>query len=205
MDFLAKALRDTPGQVTLVTLGPLTNIARLLQQRPNVRSWIKELVIMGGTFTASGNSGPLKSAEFNVYNDPEAAQLVLSAGIPTTVVPLDVCHQVVLPGPGQIAYLARGGPEARLVHRLLVNWFRLHPGGTLHLCDPLAMAAAIRPSLLTYRITPASVVTEHGPRRGETRLGGCDPPVRIAVEVDVDGFFSLLDTLLATQKLNVDS
>ena len=99
VDFLAKALRDAPGQVTLVTLGPLTNIARLLQQRPAVSGWIKELVVMGGLFTASGNSGPLKTAEFNVYNDPEAAQLVLSAGIPTTVVPLDVCHRGVLRGP----------------------------------------------------------------------------------------------------------
>ena len=195
--FLGSTLREAPGRVTLVALGPLTNIAHLLQQDPQARGLIGELLVMGGAFTGPGNAGPLGSAEFNIYNDPEAAQVVLSAGIPTTVVGLDVCHQVAFQSPDELLHLINGGPEARLAGRLLANWFRLHPGGTCHLCDPLALAAAIQPKLLTCRVTSVTVETHDDQRRGETRFGGAGPAVRVATGVDVEGFFSLLDGLLA--------
>ena len=197
VEFLSGALREPPGQVIVVALGPLTDIARLLQRDSQAKGLIKELVVMGGAFTVPGNAGPLKTAEFNIHNDPEAAQVVLSAGVPTTVVGLDVTRQLGFHSEEAIQYLSKGGPEARLVAWLLASWFRLHPGKTFHLHDPLALAAAIQPKLLTCRVTPITVETGDDHRRGETRFGGAGPSVRVATGVDVEGFFSLFDTLLA--------
>ncbi len=88
-----------------------------------------------------------------------------------------------------------GSPEVRLARRLLANWFRLHPGGTCHLCDPLTLAAAIQPKLLTRQTTPITVETHDDHRRGETRFGGAGPAACVATGVDVKGFFSLLHGL----------
>ena len=180
-----------------MALGPLTNIAHLLQQDPQAGGLIGELLVTGGAFAGPGNAGALGTAEFNIYNDPEAAQVVFSADIPTTVVGLDVCHQVAFHSPDEFRHLMNGGLEARLAGWLLANWFRLHPDGTCHLCDPLALAAAIQPKLLTCRVTPMTVETSDGQRRGETRFGGDGSAVRVATGVDAEGFFSLLDRLLA--------
>ena len=75
-------------------------------------------------------------------------------------------------------------------------WFRLHPGDTCHLCDPLAMAAAIDPQVLTCRVAPITVDTANAESRGETRFGGTGPAVRVATQVDTERFFRLFDSLL---------
>ena len=85
-----------------------------------------------------------------------------------------------------------GGPEVRLARKLLANWVRLHSGGTCHLCDPLALVAAIQPKLLICRVTPSTVEMYEDRRRDGTRFGGADPAVCITTGVDVEVFFSLL-------------
>ena len=90
-ELIARSVSSSPGELALITLGPLTNIARALRLEPRLAGWTKEIVVMGGAVGVSGNVTP--HAEFNIFNDPTAADIVLSSGIPTTLVGLDVCLQ----------------------------------------------------------------------------------------------------------------
>lgn len=170
------------GELVIVALGPLTNVAKALVEEPRLAEWTKELVVMGGAVGVPGNVTPF--AEFNVYNDPEAANVVLSSGIPTTLVGLDVCTRTVVTSEEDPWFPGRSG-TARLANRVLGNWFSAHPGRRYDLCDPLAMVAAVDPDVLGYRDADVTVVTD-GPERGRTvaRYGG--GPVKVATEVDVE-------------------
>src|SRR5512138_2097677 len=94
IDFLIETILASPGEITLVAIGPLTNVALAIRQEPRLVKAIKELVIMGGALRHEGNTTAL--AEFNTYVDPHAAHIVYHAGIPTTLVPLDVTYQCIL-------------------------------------------------------------------------------------------------------------
>jgi purine nucleosidase len=94
VDFIVETLRgQAPGTVTLCTLGPLTNIATAFARAPEIAGKVHEIVMMGGACFEGGNITP--SAEFNIYVDPEAADAVLSSGVPITMLPLDVTHSVL--------------------------------------------------------------------------------------------------------------
>src|SRR5512142_1207268 len=94
IDFLIETILASPGEITLVAIGPLTNVALAIRQEPRLAGAIKELIVMGGAIRHAGNTTAL--AEFNTYVDPHAAQIVYHAGIPTTLVPLDVTYQCIL-------------------------------------------------------------------------------------------------------------
>lgn len=93
-EFISKLADDYGGELVVIALGPLTTIATALIQQPNLASSLKEIVVMGGAVEVPGNVTP--RAEFNFYNDPRVADIVLSAGIPITLVPLDVCRLACL-------------------------------------------------------------------------------------------------------------
>ena len=94
VDFIIDTLRaEEPGTVTLCTLGPLTNVAMALVKAPDIAARVREIVMMAGAYFEVGNITP--AAEFNVYVDPEAADVVLQSGIPITMIPLDVTHGVL--------------------------------------------------------------------------------------------------------------
>ena len=94
VDFLIEKILSAPGEITLVAIGPLTNVALAIRQEPRIVEALKELIIMGGAIRHEGNTTAL--AEFNTYVDPHAAHIVYHAGIPTTLVPLDVTYQCIL-------------------------------------------------------------------------------------------------------------
>lgn len=194
VDFLAARLRDLPGQITLIALGPLTNLAWLSLRHPDTLEQIARLVIMGGAVNAPGNVTP--HAEFNFYSDPEAAALVLSSGVPLTLVDLAVCRRVGIDRQGA-ERLKTNNHLGRLAMQLLTNWFRRQPHRrSFEFYDPLALAVALNPDLVsTYQAT-IKVEAADPVRRGEslvTRLGG---PVAVAQQVDSEGFFTLMqDTL----------
>ncbi len=94
VDFLEKAINENPGEVTLVPIGPLTNIAQLLLNNPKIAKDIKEIILMGGNALSQGNASP--SAEANIRNDPEAADIVFSADCEISMVGLDVTNQVFM-------------------------------------------------------------------------------------------------------------
>ncbi len=104
IDFLIETILASPGEITVVAIAPLTNVALAIRKEPRIVEALKELIIMGGAIRHEGNTTAL--AEFNTYVDPHAAQIVYQAGIPTTLVPLDVTYQCILT-PGDVSRLQK--------------------------------------------------------------------------------------------------
>jgi purine nucleosidase len=161
VEFIVETLRAAaPGSVTLCALGPLTDIAMALVQAPDTAARIGELVILGGAAFELGNITPV--AEFNIHVDPHAAAIVLESGVPITMIPLDVTHQV-LSTPPRIAQLRalknRCGPTVAL----LLDQFEAARTGRfgergMALHDPCAVAYLLRPDL--FRGRKVNVVVE---------------------------------------------
>lgn len=195
--FLAGRL--APG-VVLVPTGPLTNVARLIDDHPAARP--ERIVLMGGAI-GLGNMTP--AAEFNIWADPEAAAVVFESGIPITMVGLDVTHQAIVT-PERAERLRRtsriGAVVAELVeffgeyHRRTYGW----PGPPVH--DALALAAVIRPELLRTEERRVDVELSSELCRGRTvvdlyRRTDAPPNASVAVDVDRDGFLDFLEERLA--------
>ena len=183
------------GKMVVIALGPLTNVAKALAVEPRVAEWTKEIVVMGGAVEVPGNVTPY--AEFNLYNDPWAAEIVLSSGIAATLVGLDVTQQTSIARTDE-PWVDGGAPAARLARRIIENWFKSHPKeGGYHLHDPLAVAAAIHPGLLQYRAAWVTVELHDPERRGQTVAAYGTGPVRVAVGVNVQGAKSQVMRLLS--------
>ena len=165
-DRIVDQARAFPGEIVLIALGPLTNVARALAHDPGAKDRIKEIVVMGGALEVPGNVTP--HAEFNTYNDPAAADAVFSSGIPVTLVGLDVTDRVYVRR-DEADWVQGRSRSARLAGRILANWFRAHPEEeSYNLCDPLAIVAALRPEILSYRRATVTVETESSERTGKT-------------------------------------
>jgi purine nucleosidase len=195
---LRDALRAAGGPATLVTLGPLTNLALALRLDAElVRSRIARHVMMGGTLEAAGTMGP--RAEFNVWCDPEAADDVLRAGLRTEMVGMDITRQLVIPARAVHTLATHADPDARWLGRLLGFYVRFHeeheglPGAVIN--DPLAGALAVDPSLGWAEPVPLRVDRSSGPDRGRTSVGESDagdPEVRVWRRFDRDALHALL-------------
>jgi inosine-uridine nucleoside N-ribohydrolase len=190
---IVDAARRHGGELTLIALGPLTNVALALKEDAAAIGQIGRVVAMGGAVDVPGNVTP--AAEFNMNVDPEAAHRVLAAGLPLDIVPLDATRQAVLPRAGMRATLARSpGPVAARIQAFSERGFRIsHADGEagMALHDPLAVAVAIDPSLVKWEAVRLAI----GPD-GETQRAGGAPNCRIAKGVDRDRFIRLfLDRL----------
>jgi inosine-uridine nucleoside N-ribohydrolase len=205
VDFLIDTLRTAePGTVTLCALGPLTDIAVALVKAPDIAARIAELVIMGGAGFEIGNITP--AAEFNIHVDPHAAAIVLDSGVPITMIPLDVTHQV-LSTPQRLAALRalpnRCGPA---VATLLAGFEESRTGrfGTrgMALHDPCVIAYLLRPALFSGREVNVAVEIASPLTLGMTVVDwwgvtGRKANARFLTMVDADGFFDLLTERLA--------
>ena len=187
-DFLLDAVRRAREPLTLVALGPLTNVALALQRAPAGLAGLERLVVMGGAVDVPGNV--TTQAEFNIHVDPEAARLVLGAGLRLDLVPLDATHQAILPRSDlEEALRRRPGPVARRVaaftdYALRVDVKRGGAGMPLH--DPLAVAVALDPSLVAWESVRLRVGAD-----GQTRRVAGAPNCRVARTVDVARFLSV--------------
>lgn len=155
---LGAHLAGAADPVTVLALGPLTNIARLLQAQPALASRIGRLVWMGGS---AGPGNHTAAAEFNAGVDPESINVVLDAGLPLQMVGLDACRQVRVHAADADALRAIGTECAALLADLLLGYVRIaSPDGSLpmSLYDPTAAAALVAPESMTFR--PAHVVAE---------------------------------------------
>ena len=201
VDFLAEQLLNNPGQIALVALGPLTNLARLQQGYPGALEQARCLVVMGGAVNTPGNSTP--RAEFNFYSDPLAAHRVVSSGVPLTLVDLGACRQVFVgreAGQGLKSRSKVGG----LAAQLLRNWFRQRPTrDSFEFYDPLALAAALDPAVLRTRRVSLEVETEDPERKGESRITGEGGAVSIVEAVDAGRCLGLISGLLGVEGLAV--
>ena len=200
VDFLIETLMaEDAGSVTLCALGPLTNIALALVREPRIAPRIREIVLMGGGLFEGGNVTP--AAEFNIYVDPHAADIVLRAGIPTVVSPLDCTHQALTTARRVEAFRKLGTRPGTAVAELLEFFERYDEhkygtdGGPLH--DPCVVAYLLRPDLFSGRHINVSVETTSELTMGMTVAdwwGVTDRP-RNAIyirDVDHENFFQLL-------------
>ena len=200
VDFIVDTLmREEKGAVTLCALGPLTNIALALIREPKIAPRIKELVLMGGGFFEGGNVTP--AAEFNIYVDPQAADVVLKAGIPTVIMPLDVTHKALTTRTRIQAIRALGTKVSKAVVDLLEYFERFDEqkygtdGGPLH--DPCVIAYLLKPDLFKGRQCNVSVEMASELTMGMTVIdwwGVTKRPKNAMVmrDIDADGFFALL-------------
>ena len=204
VDFLIETIRSAPGAVTLCPLGPLTNIAAALQKAPDIAPLIREIVLMGGAYFEVGNITP--AAEFNIYVDPEAAEIVFKSGAPITVVPLDVTHKALVTKPRNDAFRALGSPVGIAVAEMTDFFERFDRekygslGAPLH--DPCVTAYLIRPELFTGRQINVEIETVSDLTLGMTVAdwwGVTDRPKNAMFmgTIDAQGYFDLLTERLA--------
>ena len=200
VDFLIDTLMDEPeGTVTLCPLGPLTNVATAMNRAPDIVERIDEIVLMGGAYFEVGNVTP--TAEFNIYVDPDAANIVFGSGVKITVLPLDVTHKALITQERLDAFRKLGTKPGRVVADLLANYI-LHDtekyeseGGPLH--DPCVIAYLLEPGLFSGRFVNVAVETESMLTLGMTvvdwwRVTHRLPNANFIGSVDADGFFELI-------------
>jgi inosine-uridine nucleoside N-ribohydrolase len=217
-EIIRRLVRANPGEITIVAVGPLTNVATALRADPELSGLLRSIVIMGGSLSG-GNVTP--AAEFNLYADPEAARIVFDAGVPLTMVGLDVTRKVLFT-PDHLKVLQAGAtPWSQAAARIMgATIERLNRGPhpmleAMH--DPLTVANLIDPGILTLKDYYVEVETQGEFTAGETvgyayaparksesfvsaqatpLTSAADdsfrPNARVAMEVDPDRFFRLL-------------
>ena len=165
---LRREILASPRPVTLIPTAPLTNIALLLRTHPDVVRNIERIVFMGGA-VATGNATPV--AEFNVWHDPEAAAVLLTAGVPITMYGLDVFERVIVPAADVQRLRASAEPSLRRAGELLAHRDPATTGDptpTGGLGDAGAVCAVVDPDGLTTELLPVEVSLAPGPTRGQT-------------------------------------
>ncbi|MDQ2704631.1 MAG: nucleoside hydrolase [Pseudomonadota bacterium] len=200
VDYIVETLmREAPGTVTVCSLGPLTNIALALVREPKIGPRIREIVLMGGGFFEGGNV--TQTAEFNIYVDPHAADVVLRSGIPIVMVPLDVTHKALTTAKRVAAFRALGTRQGMAVGDLLEFFERFDEnkygtdGGPLH--DPCVIAYLLKPELFSGRLINVTVEISSELTMGMTvadwwGVTGLEKNVTYLRDIDHEGFFRLL-------------
>ena len=197
MNETLRAARD--DEITLVAIGPLTNLATFVVESPELLPKIRQIVLMGGASRAGGNVTP--AAEFNIYADPHAAARVLDCGRPMTVVSLDATHQV-LAAPAYAERLAHAGGEpgrrlAALLRPAAYSRAARFGPDRLPIHDPCTIAWLLQPELFQTELIPVTVETEGTHTLGATVVDwwgvtGKPPNAHWVTEVDGEGVLDLL-------------
>ena len=170
VDFLIETILASPGEITLVAIGPLTNVALAIRQELRLVEALKQIIIMGGAIRYEGNTTAL--AEFNTYVDPHAAQIVYHAGIPITLVPLDVTYQCILTRNDVKRLQQIDSPVTQFVADATRFYMEFHDefqkieGCVIN--DPLALALTFAPELCDYQELPVEVDLSGGISMGKT-------------------------------------
>ena len=198
VDLLIREIMAHPGEVTLVAVAPLTNVALALRKEPRITQAVREVIIMGGALRVDGNTTPL--AEFNVYVDPHAAHIVLHSGMPITLIPWDITREVQLTQADVDRLLRIASPIPRFIADATRFYIEFHLNyfgfAACSINDPAALALAFVPDLA--RTTPVYVNVEIA---SETTMGktvgdylhmtGNTPNVRLVTEFDNARFIAL--------------
>ncbi|MEM9972019.1 MAG: nucleoside hydrolase [Pseudomonadota bacterium] len=205
VDYLIDTLRSEPaGSVTLVPIGPLTNIATAFDRAPDVVEKVAEIVLMGGAYFEVGNITP--AAEFNIYVDPEAADIVFKSGAPIVVMSLDVTHKALTDEAWVSNMLALGTDVGRMVSEWTSFFERFdkekYGGNGAPLHDPCTVAYLIDPDLFAGRTINVEIEVQSELTRGMTvadwwRVTDRQPNALFINHVDRDGYFKLLTERLA--------
>jgi len=205
VDFIIDTLRTRPaGTVTLCALGPLTNIATAFTRAPDIVARVQEIVLMGGAYFEVGNITP--TAEFNIYVDPQAAEIVFRSGASITVMPLDLTHQALTTADRVAAFRAMGTHVGSMVAEWTDFFERFDKekysseGAPLH--DPCVIAYLIQPDLFSGRFINVEIETTSELTMGMTvadwwGVTNRAPNATFMGDVDAVGFFALLTERIA--------
>jgi purine nucleosidase len=197
-DFLIDRILASPGEITLVALGPLTNLALAIRKEPRIVPAVRELIIMGGAIRHEGNTTAL--AEFNTYVDPHAAHIVYHAGMPTTLVPLDVTYECILTPDDVRRLLKIDSPITSFLAESTRFYMEFHDEyQSIEGCvinDPLALALVFLPELCTCQELYVDVDISGGISLGKTqadfyRYGKKPANMKVALGVRAREFMEL--------------
>ena len=195
VDFLCDRADASAGLLTVIALGPLTNLAAALDNHPALVGSLAEIVVMGGAFEVPGNVTP--HAEFNIHEDPWAAHAVFASGVPVTLVGLDVTRRTSLHRRDGPHWFEGASRSVLLGNRILADRFEERADAQeFYLHDPLAVAAVVEPDILTCRPAQVSVVTD-GDERGRTVARYGDGTVKVAVGVDARRAVAIVRSLVS--------
>ena len=197
-------MQEPPKTISLCPIGPLTNIALALEQKPDIGKRIEQIIMMGGGYFAQGNITP--SAEFNIFADPEAAKIVFASGIPITMMPLDVTHKVLANKNRIESIRAIGNKASDALVGMLSFYGRYNSkkygdeGAPLH--DPTAIAWLLEPDLFRGKLCNVEIEIESELTRGATVVDWWGVTNReknalVINSADAQGFFELLNKRLA--------
>ena len=193
-ELIASTLTSSPGEITIVTIGPLTNLAEALQSNPEIAHSAREVVIMGGALHVPGNV--TSEAEFNICADPQAAHAVFHAGWPIRLVSLDVTTKARLSRSQVIMLAANGNPVTRFLSQMLDYYFDVYgasQGLTSFLMhDPLCFSAVVKPSLIVWQQAFVDVELHDSQSLGKTVIKdqAASPNALVSASVDAESFIT---------------
>ncbi|MDQ4099889.1 MAG: nucleoside hydrolase [Chloroflexota bacterium] len=182
VDFIVRTVMASPGEIHLLAVGPLTNVAVALLREPRLATSLAHLTIMGGAIQGAAR------VEHNIRCDPEAAHIVLSSGAPMTLVPLDVTTRVTIDAGGHDRILATGTPFHRAVADQVARYPAFRERGATYLHDPLAAACVLQPELFSFHDLRVSVELADAVTAGLTRAQAptAEAPATARVALDVE-------------------
>ncbi|GER34193.1 pyrimidine-specific ribonucleoside hydrolase RihA [Striga asiatica] len=204
-DFLVQQASLYPGKVTVVALGPLTNIALAIQSDPSFVKNVGQIILLGGAFSVNGNVNP--AAEANIFGDPDAADLVFTSGADILAIGINVTHQVVLTDANRSKLAESTGKFAQYICKILDVYFSYHHDAYstkgVYLHDPTTLLAAVDPSLVTcvegvVRVQTVGITRgltlfyNKQKRFGEVTEWSYKPTVKVAVTVDAPAVVKLV-------------
>ncbi|KAJ1267730.1 hypothetical protein BS78_07G080000 [Paspalum vaginatum] len=212
-EFLVDKVSQFPGEVSILALGPLTNIALAIKRDPLFVKNLKRIVVLGGAFFAAGNATP--SAEANIHNDPEAADIVFTCGADVYVVGLNITMKVIFTDEDLLALRNSKGKHAQFlcdVCQFYLDWhIKSYGVPVVFLHDPVSFAALVHPELFTFRKGVVRVETTQGICRGHTSMDmglkkwhSENPwtghtPISVALSVDVPKVIEFVKEILTKQ------
>jgi inosine-uridine nucleoside N-ribohydrolase len=193
-DLIIEMVHKYPHELTLIPVGPLTNIALAVSKDPSIASLVKDIVIMGGSISGGNVDG---AAEANIYNDPEAAQIVFNAGWMVTMIGSDVGERTLMTRKYLNELQASHGPESDFIAKLADFYVTRseksgYPGAAMY--DPLAVGTVIDPTLVTLKDMHVDVETKGEFTRGETvanRMGSDENNVLHGDHYEIEGVIEL--------------
>jgi len=202
-DLIVDILQSSNERITIVAVGPLTNIAEAIQKSPEIRANIHEIYVMGGALKVEGNVGNSgvgiqnEYAEWNIYIDPNAANIVFNSSIPIILVPLDATQRVPVT---RNFYKAleknRNTQPANLVYEILTANLGFVDSGGFQFWDSLTAAIFTDQSIATFEEVELIVVEEEGPESGRITPASNGSKIKVAMSADRKTFEQILLTIL---------